>query len=430
MESLAEQCCTRGHNGTGRVVVPDGNKDLVEEGMCVPVSVLDGCGQLFIAADEMREKASTQFFTDTGLMALLCRHDRVLWLVNLTSAGEKQHYALALLKQFITHIPNDMRVGFLYDIGCQIECSWHKWKFFDDSILSRFQFGVSVFHAYGHQWPCQIIYHPRKHEGFGLSDGEGCKRLWSALKPLISPLRVSGVSLLCLNYNSRLELFSTINDSLCSTCKCDTSIQNLSQDLHCGCLVGGPAVMLGSGVWTVDCEIVDVMWGNFVLNGWLRLSIRQGLHQVCALHSLVLSGDSMAMANAGQSKNKVDKEIGMILELEQLVKACAATISALKMHFVANRITDFASFGLNIADARAQYDKLSDMLLQRCAALGVSATAQLRQLCHSKYLQVRVNALAVKTWIRDQLRGRKFELERMENAYRQSAGGAGLLHFI
>jgi hypothetical protein len=53
----------------------------------------------------------------------------------------------------------------------------------------------------------------------------------------------------------------------------------------------------------------------------------------------------------------------MILELEQLVKARAATISALEMCFVANRITEFASFELDIAGARAQYDKLSDMLL-------------------------------------------------------------------
>jgi hypothetical protein len=123
-------------------------------------------------------------------------------------------------------------------------------------------------------------------------------------------------------------------------------------------------------------------------------------------------------------KNKVDKEIGMILELEQLVNACAATISALELRFVTNCITDFASFKLDIADARAQYDKLSDMLLQRHAALGVSATAQLQQLCHSKYLQVCVNALAVKTRICDRLCGQKFKLERMENAYRQSAGGA------
>ncbi|KAF8834446.1 hypothetical protein BDN67DRAFT_1016497 [Paxillus ammoniavirescens] len=115
MESLAEQCRTQGHSG--RVVAPDGIEDVVEEGMHVPVSVLDGCRQSFIAGDERQEKASTQFFADTGLMALLCRHDHVLWLVNLTSAREKQHYALALLKQFIAHIPDDMRVGFLYDIG-------------------------------------------------------------------------------------------------------------------------------------------------------------------------------------------------------------------------------------------------------------------------------------------------------------------------
>lgn len=127
-------------------------------------------------------------------MALLCRHDCVLWLVNMTSAGEKQYYALALLQEFIQHIPSDMTVGLLYDIGCQLDHSCQKYKFFEEPVLSRFQFAISVFHAYGHQWPCQVVYHPRKRQGFGLSDGEGCERLWSALKHLIAPLRVSGVS--------------------------------------------------------------------------------------------------------------------------------------------------------------------------------------------------------------------------------------------
>jgi hypothetical protein len=55
-------------------------------------------------------------------------------------------------------------------------------------------FAVSVFHAYGHQWPCQLVYHPRKREDFGLTDGEGCERFWSAIRRLIPVLRVSGVS--------------------------------------------------------------------------------------------------------------------------------------------------------------------------------------------------------------------------------------------
>lgn len=60
-------------------------------------------------------------------------------------------------------------------------------------------FAVSVFHAFGHQWACQLIYHPRKCKGFGLSDGEGCERLWSALRRMIPALRSAGVCLLlCL----------------------------------------------------------------------------------------------------------------------------------------------------------------------------------------------------------------------------------------
>lgn len=71
----------------------------------VPNHVLDHCEQSFLAAQENLAKASKTYFSDTGLMALLCRHDRVLWLVNLTSPGERQHYALALLEELFGHLP-------------------------------------------------------------------------------------------------------------------------------------------------------------------------------------------------------------------------------------------------------------------------------------------------------------------------------------
>ncbi|KAG1849035.1 hypothetical protein F4604DRAFT_1883851 [Suillus subluteus] len=115
--------------------------------MMIPESVLDGCTSLC-------------FFTDTGLMALLCQHDWVLWLININSAGEKQYYSLALVKRLFEHPPHDMTVGLLYNIGCQLECSCQKWSLLDDYILSRIRFGISVFHAYSHRWPCQIAYHP------------------------------------------------------------------------------------------------------------------------------------------------------------------------------------------------------------------------------------------------------------------------------
>ncbi|KAG1833599.1 hypothetical protein DFJ58DRAFT_736069 [Suillus subalutaceus] len=169
--------------------------DDYEDGMRVLTSVLDGCGDSFLAADEKREKASTQFFADTGVMAMLCRHDRVLWLANMTSAGEKQHYALALIQKLFDNLPTDMTVGLLYDIGCQLHRSCPQ------SFTPTATNGA-----------CQIIYHPRKCEGFGLSDGEGCERLWSALKHLIAPLRVSGFHqrLFVLNTQVRTSMRRTL----------------------------------------------------------------------------------------------------------------------------------------------------------------------------------------------------------------------------
>jgi Kyakuja-Dileera-Zisupton transposase len=180
---------SRKAGNTKQTEIPDG----YEESMKVPISVLNECGESFLAADEKRQKASTQYFADTGIMALLCRHDRVLWLVNMTSAGEKQHYALVLLQRLFESLPPEFRVGLLYDIGCQLHRSCVKWGFLKE-FQDRITFAISVFHAYGHQWPCQMIYHPRKCCGFGLTDGEGCERFWSSIKQLIASMRVSGVS--------------------------------------------------------------------------------------------------------------------------------------------------------------------------------------------------------------------------------------------
>lgn len=52
-------------------------------------------------------------------------------------------------------------------------------------------FGTSVFHAYVHEWACQIKFNPRFNKYWGLSDGEGLERLWSFLSALVSILCIS-----------------------------------------------------------------------------------------------------------------------------------------------------------------------------------------------------------------------------------------------
>ena len=98
-------------------------EDRLEPGMNVPDSVLDGCEKSFLAANENREKASASAFADTGLMGMICRHDRVLFMANVTTAGEKQYYAVALLQALFRELPTWWRAGILYDIGCNLHRS-------------------------------------------------------------------------------------------------------------------------------------------------------------------------------------------------------------------------------------------------------------------------------------------------------------------
>ncbi|KAJ7447425.1 hypothetical protein FB451DRAFT_1411843 [Mycena latifolia] len=138
----------------------------------VPRSVLDECESSFKAADEKREKASTKFFDDTGIMGLLCCHNSPL---------ARQH----------AHRWRETVLRVLYDIACQLHRSCVKFGFLD-RYLDRIQFAVSVFHAFRHRWPCQMIYHPLKCCGFGFTNGEGCECFWHSISKLIAYLRVSG----------------------------------------------------------------------------------------------------------------------------------------------------------------------------------------------------------------------------------------------
>lgn len=69
---------------------------------------------------------------------------------------------------------------------------------------------VAVFHAYAHNWQCQLQYNPRKIESFGRRDGEGCERLWSKLVKLIRLNRRANASLRLMNLHFKVD---EINES-------------------------------------------------------------------------------------------------------------------------------------------------------------------------------------------------------------------------
>jgi len=73
--------------------------------------------------------------------------------------------------------------------------------------------------------------------------------------------------------------------------------------------------------------------------------------------------------------------------------------------------------------ALAASERISTLLHQKERALGSIERQQLRKLMNSPYLRDRMNALALKTRLRDKLRSRKFELERLERTFRKQVNG-------
>ncbi|KAJ3553783.1 hypothetical protein NM688_g3435 [Phlebia brevispora] len=160
----------------------------------VPDSVLDACEHGHEAANEHKVKTATLRYDDTGVMAMICRHDIPLFLVNMDTPGEQQKYAIALLEHLFSLLPSNATVKALYDIGCLLDRSIHLYYLLSDDIIQRLGWAISAMHSYGHGWACQLIYAPRFQDGSGETDGEGVERLWSKLRIIIHVTRSSARS--------------------------------------------------------------------------------------------------------------------------------------------------------------------------------------------------------------------------------------------
>ncbi|KAJ7578925.1 hypothetical protein C8J56DRAFT_797027 [Mycena floridula] len=158
----------------------------------VPDEAIRACRDAHHAAKGDHEDGKPTPFDDTGLMALVCRHDIPLFFANIDTPGEQQKYSLALVEYLFNMLPRTATVVVCYDIACVLDRSTCKYALLPDWICERLQLVTSALHAYAHQWSCQLVYNPRMHEGLGFTDGEGVERLWSCIRKLISIERRSG----------------------------------------------------------------------------------------------------------------------------------------------------------------------------------------------------------------------------------------------
>ncbi|KAJ7895431.1 hypothetical protein B0H13DRAFT_1624347, partial [Mycena leptocephala] len=358
------------------------HKDLL-----LPRSILDRCEASFKAADEKREKASTEFFEDTGLMALLRRHDRVLWIVNMHLAGEKQFGVILLIERLFEHLPRKVRVGILYDIGCLLERSCLKWGFLSRWI-DRIAFAVSFFHAFGHEWACQLLYHPRKCRGFGLSDGEGCERFWNSIRHLIPHLRISGYHNCLYTLDAQIEHTD------------ETSLLQLGQ-------------------W-VSCRYAHSIQKRAEVTKALRECGKSQtlLREQWKLQVLAQTKPLPRTSN----KNRGEKAVNSVILLRSAVTARQGLVHDLRQKFldaVMEEDPDAAMYKTEFKAAEEALRKLKELLQWKEAALGVDEQQDLHELVSSEYMRIRMNARALKIRLQLRLHARKFELDPVERALRR-----------
>lgn len=81
-------------------------------------AAIDECERIYTAADGRKVKTNADIFDDTGVMALVCRHDLPLFFANIDTPGEQQKFAISLVEKLFKHLPSSTTVTILYDVGC------------------------------------------------------------------------------------------------------------------------------------------------------------------------------------------------------------------------------------------------------------------------------------------------------------------------
>ncbi|KAG6913221.1 hypothetical protein DXG01_008640, partial [Tephrocybe rancida] len=318
-------------------------------------------------------------------MALLCQHDVVLFIANMRSAGKKQHYVLVLMETLFQHLPLPYRVGLLYDIGCQTERSCVKWGFLD-RYIERLTFGISVFHAFGHQWVCQIIYHPRKRMGFGLSDGEGCERFWHSISRLIAYLRVCG-------YHQHLYTLDRQVDHAQSKILENLGAWLLRRSRHAFAKrKAAEDVLRECGKVEADLRAEWKAQVKTQTKLLLRQSWNAGKDAVKELIQLRETRDGL---------KKRQRDYDTLIEAEN------------------TPADEYIEAKTELESVCLRLRELTAKIRDKQFALGVADRVRLEKLLNDPFLAARMNALALKQRLRDRLRSRKFELDRLERSFRK-----------
>ncbi|KAJ7106146.1 hypothetical protein C8R44DRAFT_834353 [Mycena epipterygia] len=238
-------------------------------------------------------------------------------------------------------------------------------------FMDRLAFAVS----------CQLLYHPRKRAGFGFTNGEGCERFWHSI-----------------------SLFDC---------------------------------QLAHQLYTLDAQIEHADEASlFRLGEWIA---RRHLHSRnkrreakkvltdCGKPLAVLR-EQWALQVATQTKpltrrgkKRGEQAVNAVMLLRQALKTRIAQVDKQRQIYldaVEEEDPDAAIFQVQYKAVAEALTKSVEKLRQKKVALGVTENQQLKTLATSQYIRLRMNARVLKRRLRDLLRSRKFELDKLERSFR------------
>ncbi|KIK54577.1 hypothetical protein GYMLUDRAFT_249302 [Collybiopsis luxurians FD-317 M1] len=122
-----------------------------------------------------------------------------------------------------------------------------------------------------------------------------------------------------------------------------------------------------------------------------------------------------------QWKNQGKVAVEEVLCLQKSRDALRDKVSHLRNLIINTAMTawDVATYELELQSAKEGLQKMELRVAKKEKSLGASANDAICHLLNSNYLNKRMNALALLMQVREHLRLRKFELDRLEHSYRK-----------
>jgi len=227
-------------------------------------------------------------------------------------------------------------------------------------------------------------YHPRKREGFGRSDGKGCERFWWKLSPLIANLRVQG-------YHSRLYTLDLQIDLIGKTTRSEIrswlkrkweTVKSREQELR----EEYKALIDDHPEWTE----------SYVMEQW---------------NAQVKAQTKPLARQSGKTAKKVVLDI---VPLSERMNALRDKIKELNDGMMLDEGLDVEDYSVELEGAQQQLLTMERVIEKKKNALSAEDRVHWKQLEDNKFLAFRMNALALKERLRDQIQMRRFEIDALD----------------